>query len=489
MASGAVDRRVKIWDAASKLQAHDLGEVHKQPVYAVSWSPDGRFVATGSGDTYRVVARRQGAAEEGRGGVRQGRVPVPRGAQQGAGTAWPGGPPAGRSRSGCRTTPWCCRRSMPDGRVTKGPTLQAHEDAVSEVAWTRDGRRLASVGYDRRIAVWDPETGRPVTQRVVEHTEPIQALAVHPGGRLLATGSWDGTIRLWHIDDLRPLHVETEPLPSAVEDLGLDADGERLASASVRRNRVRVARGAGPTARAGTETMGDQPCRAFLGWLEFTGGAETSGPLRTRPLDLRRRGHVGQAAPALRLDPQQRDPDAELRPGLRHGAGRDLHLPQRRRPAVAAGRGLFVLHPAAAAHAGHAPQVPARRRPGPRQDRDRLAARDCAAATRAAVRRAVQHGHPQLTVSDLLGTPLPADLLRGRGAWTRSTVTLAALAVACSVKIVDEYNRIPTKTQSALLTADGRRLRRASSARSSSARRLGVVPHRQRRRGRRRPTR
>ena len=66
------------------------------------------------------------------------------------------------------------------------------------------------------------------------------------------------------------------------------------------------------------------------------------------------------------------------------------------------------------------------------------------------VRTAVVQGQPQLTVSDLVGTPLPKDLISAerldevRVAW-RNWLRLP-------VKIIDEYNRIPTKTQSALLT-------------------------------------
>src|SRR6478609_10689823 len=71
------------------------------------------------------------------------------------------------------------------------------------------------------------------------------------------------------------------------------------------------------------------------------------------------------------------------------------------------------------------------------------------------VKRAMQHGHPQLTVQDMFGTPLPRDLVAAE--------SLADIEVAwrswlgLRVKIVDEYNRIPTRTQSALLTvlADG----------------------------------
>lgn len=71
------------------------------------------------------------------------------------------------------------------------------------------------------------------------------------------------------------------------------------------------------------------------------------------------------------------------------------------------------------------------------------------------LRRAIQHGQPQMTVADLLGNPLPKALLESddleniKIAWRRW--------ISMRVKIVDEYNRIPTRTQSALLTllADG----------------------------------
>jgi len=69
---------------------------------------------------------------------------------------------------------------------------------------------------------------------------------------------------------------------------------------------------------------------------------------------------------------------------------------------------------------------------------------------RETVRRAVQHGHPQLTVTDLLGTPLPADLLKAEQLEQVKVSWREWLGL--NVKIVDEYNRIPTKTQSALLS-------------------------------------
>jgi MoxR-like ATPase len=69
------------------------------------------------------------------------------------------------------------------------------------------------------------------------------------------------------------------------------------------------------------------------------------------------------------------------------------------------------------------------------------------------VKRAMQHGQPQMTIADLLGNPLPADLV---GAQSMDQIRIAWRKwLSLRVKIIDEYNRIPTRTQSALLTLMG----------------------------------
>ncbi len=66
------------------------------------------------------------------------------------------------------------------------------------------------------------------------------------------------------------------------------------------------------------------------------------------------------------------------------------------------------------------------------------------------VKRGIQHGQPQMTIADLLGNPLPSSLVNATDmdevkiAWRRW--------LGMRIKIIDEYNRIPTRTQSALLT-------------------------------------
>jgi MoxR-like ATPase len=66
------------------------------------------------------------------------------------------------------------------------------------------------------------------------------------------------------------------------------------------------------------------------------------------------------------------------------------------------------------------------------------------------IRRAIQHGQPQMTIADLLGNPLPSSMVN---ATSNEEITIAWRRwLAMRVKIIDEYNRIPTRTQSALLT-------------------------------------
>lgn len=66
------------------------------------------------------------------------------------------------------------------------------------------------------------------------------------------------------------------------------------------------------------------------------------------------------------------------------------------------------------------------------------------------IRRAIQHGQPQMTIADLFGNPLPSTLV------TAETMEAVKIGwrrwLSMRVRIIDEYNRIPTRTQSALLT-------------------------------------
>ncbi|THB67836.1 MAG: ATPase, partial [Desulfovibrio sp.] len=66
------------------------------------------------------------------------------------------------------------------------------------------------------------------------------------------------------------------------------------------------------------------------------------------------------------------------------------------------------------------------------------------------IKRGIQHGQPQMTIADLLGNPLPSSLVAAKSMDEVAVSWRKWLGM--KVKIIDEYNRIPTRTQSALLT-------------------------------------
>ena len=80
-------------------------------------------------------------------------------------------------------------------------TLKGHGDGVTSVAFSPDGKRLASCSTDKTIKLWDVATGQE-TLTLKGHYSMVMSVAYSREGQRLASGSFDGAIKLW---DTRPL--------------------------------------------------------------------------------------------------------------------------------------------------------------------------------------------------------------------------------------------------------------------------------------------
>ncbi len=76
-------------------------------------------------------------------------------------------------------------------------TYDRHSDYVDAVAWSPDGRYIASGSWDDTVQVWDAKTGALLFS--YRQNGIVDAVAWSPDGRYIASGSWDDTVQVWDV--------------------------------------------------------------------------------------------------------------------------------------------------------------------------------------------------------------------------------------------------------------------------------------------------
>ncbi|KAA6414807.1 MAG: hypothetical protein FRX48_01557 [Lasallia pustulata] len=215
LASGSGDETVRIWDAATGATLQTF-EGHSDWVGAVAFSPDGKQLASGSGDeTVRIWDAPTGATLqtlEGHSGLVFGVAFSPDGKQLASG-------------SGDETV-----RIWDAATGATLQTLEGHSGRVGAVAFSPDGKQLASGSDDETVRIWDAATGATL-QTLEGHSDRVGAVAFSPDGKQLASGSGDMTVRIWDAGTGATLQT-LEGHSGLVFAVAFSPDGKQLASGS-----------------------------------------------------------------------------------------------------------------------------------------------------------------------------------------------------------------------------------------------------------------
>ena len=169
LASGSEDNTIKLWSTDGRLLHTLIG--HQGPVSSVSFSPNGRTLASGSYDNTIKL--------------------------------------------------WST-----DGRLLH--TFTGHQSQVWGVSFSPDGKTLASGSVDHTIKLWSLD-GRPL-HTLTGHQDVVTSVSFSPDGKMLASGSWDNTIKLWSTDG-RLLYTLTGH-QGGVRSVRFSPDGKTLAAGS-----------------------------------------------------------------------------------------------------------------------------------------------------------------------------------------------------------------------------------------------------------------
>ena len=216
LASGSFDGTIRLWEASTGIHIRTLpGHTHGYQIVSVSFSPDGETLASGSYNTIGLWDVNTGELIHELIGPVIGQFDY-------SVSFSPDGETLASARSDNTIQLWDVNTGEPIR------TLRGHGGNVQSVSFSPDGKTLVSGSTDKTIRLWEASTGRFI--RTLEgHRGTVFSISFSPDGETLASGSLDRTIRLWETST--GIHIRTLEGPTdSIFSISFSPDGKTLVS-------------------------------------------------------------------------------------------------------------------------------------------------------------------------------------------------------------------------------------------------------------------
>ncbi len=184
IASGSLDQTVQVWSANAGDHFHPvIYHGHSAGVLAVAWSPDSSRVVSGSIDkTVQVWNAMRGEQTA----LYHGHTDIVNT------VAWsPDGKYIATGAADNTVRVWDAETGA------QVYVYRGHQANVNALAWSPDSREIASGASDNTVQILDATTGK-LRFTYQGHSSTVSAVSWSPDGRFIASGSWDKTVQVWN---------------------------------------------------------------------------------------------------------------------------------------------------------------------------------------------------------------------------------------------------------------------------------------------------